>query len=245
MNLNSQLPMNKLLTSLLLALALAGATQPAAHAYSSSVDNLFVIIPDDDANGYQNSQPVSGVGGSVQHVSVTLNLSGGFNGDLYAYLFHNNTSAILLNRAGRSNTSGVGCPDAGFGPDAGANSFTFNDQASHDVHLYRSFAYTLNSSGQLTGQWQPDGRAIDPSSAQALFDSAPRASPLGVFNGMDPNGLWTLYLADVSPGNESALLGWGLIIEVPEPGSAILICFGLAGGLSWAWPRCRARSKQG
>ena len=86
--------MNKLLTTLLLALALAGATQPAAHAYSSSVDNLFVIIPDDDANGYQNSQPVSGVGGSVQHVSVTLNLSGGFNGDLYAYLLDRKSTRL-------------------------------------------------------------------------------------------------------------------------------------------------------
>ena len=48
---------------------------------------------------------------------------------------------------------------------------------------------------------------------------------------MDPNGLWTLYLADVSPLGESTLVSWGLTINVPEPGSAMLVLVGLTAGL--------------
>ena len=215
----------------LCALALAGMTPRLAHAYSSTVDNLFAPIPDGDLNGYENSQTVSGVAGPVQHVSVSFNITGGLNGDLYAYLFHNNTSATLLNRVGRSSTSNLGYPDTGFGPDAGLISFTLDDLASYDIHRYRTVAYTLNGAGQLTGRWQPDGRALDPLSAGSLFDSAPRSNPLSVFNGMDPNGTWSLFVADASSGFESTLVGWTLNIDVPEPGSAALLVGALAAML--------------
>ena len=194
--------------------------------------NVSAIIPDGDLNGYQNSQTLSGLQPYVTDVNITLNVAGGFNGDFYAYLSHNQRIAILLNRVGRSTTSSVGYPDAGFGPDALANSFRLDDQAGNDVHWYRTFAYVVNGSGQLTGQWQPDGRAIDPLSAGSTFSSAPRANTLDVFNGMDPNGLWTLFVADVSPGGEASLLGWGLeLTAVPEPSSAILTGFSILAGL--------------
>ena len=41
---------------------------------------------------------------------------------------------------------------------------------------------------------------------------------LNLLNGMDGNGLWTLYMADLSPLGESTLVSWGLeITMVPEP----------------------------
>ena len=228
--------MNKQISYGLFALLLccnAGAT-----TFSYSVN---AIIPDGDLNGYQNSQPLSGLPPVSTDVNVTLNLSSGFNGDFYAYLSHNNAIAILLNRVGRSSASSVGYPDAGFGLDSLATSFTLDDQAGHDVHLYRSFPFALNSSGQLTGQWQPDGRAIDPLSAGSVFDGAARSSTMGVFNGMDPNGLWTLYLADVSPGGEGTLVGWGLqITAVPEPASLTLLGCAVLAVLLWSPPRQRA-----
>jgi subtilisin-like proprotein convertase family protein len=190
---------------------------PAARATTYSY-NLSATIPDGDLNGYQNSQTVGGLQQYLTDVNVVLNISGGFNGDFYAYLTHNSHTAILLNRVGRSSTSSVGYPDGGFGPDSGANAFTLDDQAGNDIHAYRSFGYALNGSGQLTGLWQPDGRAIDPLSSGTAFSSASRTTGLSVFNGVDPNGLWTLYVADVSPGGEGALAGWGLqITAVPEP----------------------------
>lgn len=225
----------------LLALVLGAGAPSAALAYSTSVNNLFATIPDGDLNGYQNSFSLNGLSGPVSHVSVTLNISGGFNGDLYGYLIHNHTNAILLNRVGVSSASSVGYPDAGFGPDAASTSFTLDDLANRDVHLYRTFPYILNGSGQLTGTWQPDGRAIDPLSAGSAFDTAARSNPLGIFNGLDPNGSWTLYLADVSSGGVSTLVGWGLTVDVPEPSGAALLGFGVAA-LSWA---ARSRSRRG
>jgi len=214
----------------------------AAHASTSSysVNNIFATIPDGDLNGYQNTLTVSGFSGNLADVNVTLNISGGFNGDLYGFLYHNSTTAILLNRVGRSSTSSVGYPDSGFGPDLSANSFTLDDQATHDIHTYRAISFTLNGSAQLSGEWQPDGRNLDPLSSGSAFDSAARSNLLGVFNGMDANGSWTLFLTDVSSGGESTLVSWGLqLTHVPEPGIAMFSLSGIMSGLVWLQVRRR------
>src|SRR5437868_10594080 len=174
--------------TLFFLIVLTAGLTARASTFTYSANNLFAPIPDDDFNGYQNTLTVSSFPGNLSDVNVTLNISGGFNGDLYGYLYHNNTTAILLNRVGRTSSSSVGYPDAGFGPDGSANSFTFDDQAAHDVHLYGTFLHTLNGSGQLTGQWQPDGRNLDPLSSGSAFDAATRSNLLGSFNGADPNG---------------------------------------------------------
>jgi subtilisin-like proprotein convertase family protein len=217
--------MNKISALFLSALVLTGS----ARATTST--NVGALIPDGDLDGYQSSQSLANVPGAISHVSVTLNLLGGFNGDIYAFISHNNSQAVLLNRAGRTSSSASGYSDAGFGTDASLNSFTFDDLASHDVHLYRTFSYSLNGSGQLTGGWQPDGRTLDPLSPGSAFDVATRANTLHVFNGMDPNGVWTLFISDVSPLGESTLISWGLdITTVPEPSVGTLLCC-LLGGL--------------
>ena len=44
----------------------------------------------------------------------------------------------------------------------------------------------------------------------------PRLTSLASFNGLDPNGSWTLALQDVSFGGQSQVMGWGLqITAVP------------------------------
>lgn len=211
------------IVSCLFALGCSICAHAATFTYS-----VGATIPDGNLNGFQNSQSVSGLSGPITDLNVTLEISGGFNGDFYAFLTHGNATAILLNRVGRNSTHQVGYPDAGFGPDISANAFTFDDQAGTDVHFYRNAAYSLNGSGQLTGLWQPDGRALDPLSPASAFDSAARSAMLNVFNGMDPNGLWTLYVADVSSGGEGTLASWGLQITlVPEPTCTALLGFGV------------------
>ena len=225
-----------------LPLLLAGALPWSARGvvFSSSVENIFAPIPDGDFDGIQSSQTLSGIPGPIADVNVTLTISGGFNGDFYVYLFHNNVSAILLNRVGRSSTSSVGYPDGGFGPDGSSIRFTFDDQAAQDVHLYRTMGFALNASGQLTGSWQPDARAIDPLAAGSAFDSAARSTTLGVFNGMDPNGAWSLLVSDVSSGAEGMLVNWGLqITAVPEPANALLL------GLGFVLLACRPKDETG
>lgn len=221
--------------NLLLALALGAFVLTTSQA--RSLDSLNLIIPDGDLTGSQSSQTLSGLGSSITHLSVTLNITGGFNGDLYIALLHNNASAVLLNRVGRSGSSGAGYPDSGLGANLALVPFTLDDQASRDVHWYRLSDFTLNA-GALTGLWQPDGRALDPLSAGSAFDTAGRNNGLSVFNGMDPNGSWTLFAADVASGNESTLMGWGLqVTAIPEPGTAMLLGAGFAAAFLWRWPR--------
>jgi subtilisin-like proprotein convertase family protein len=211
--------MKRQVFSWLFAFACSIGASAATFSYS-----VGATIPDGNLNGFQNSQSVSGLSGTITDLNVTLEISGGFNGDFYAFLTHGNSTAILLNRVGRNSTHPVGYPDAGFGPGSSANAFTLDDQAANDIHSYRSFSFILNGTGQLTGSWQPDARLVDPLSPASTFDGAARTAPLSIFNGLDPNGLWTLYVADVSSGGEGSLVGWGLqITTVPEPGSAVLL----------------------
>jgi len=191
--------------------------------------NFSAIVPDGNLNGVQNSQSITGMLPYMTDVNVTLNINGGFNGDLYAFVTHNGKTAILLNRVGRTSSNGVGYSDAGFGPDASFNAFTLDDQAGHDVHLYHTGAFSVNGSAQVTGSWQPDARNIDPLSSPSAFDNANRFGTLSQFNGFDPNGTWTLFIADTSSGAESTIMSWGLqITAVPEPSAAYLALAGSA-----------------
>jgi hypothetical protein len=51
---------------------------------------------------------------------------------------------------------------------------------------------------------------------------------LASFNGMDPNGTWTLFFADLSAGNTSTLNGWSLdVTAVPEPVNVAMAILGV------------------
>jgi subtilisin-like proprotein convertase family protein len=190
--------------------------------------NLDVAIPDNDQSGVQNSQIVNGLTGSIADVQVSLNLAGtgdgAFNGDYYVELINSQGGfAVLLNRAGESSANPFGYGDDGF-------DVTFSDAANNDVHFYQSAVYTLNSGGQLTGTWQPDGENISPLSDPSAFDNAlNQATALfSSFDGQNPNDTWTLYAADVSQNGTGQLIDWSLIITtVPEPATTGLLAAGL------------------
>jgi hypothetical protein len=124
---------------------------------------------------------------------------------------------------------------------------TLSDAAATDVHLYGGSGFTV-----LTGTWQPDGRSIDPTSTGAEFDAATRqnsSAPLGLLNGLDPNGDWTIYFSDQGAAGQSTVASWGLAIEaVPEPVNVALGVFAGAALLMevrQAWQRRRIRAKTG
>ena len=170
-------------------------------------------IPDNSTVGLAATAIVSGYQPTITEVNVTLNITGEFNGDLYVYLSHGGVLLPLLNRVGVTGTgggNGVGYLEKGL-------NLTLDPAAANDVHFYRDYNPAYNGSGQLTGTWQPDGRNIDPASDPALFDSANRLT-FASFNGLDPDGTWTLFIADLSPGGQSQLAGWALsVTAVPEP----------------------------
>jgi hypothetical protein len=193
-------------------------TSHAGISYSTFANSG--LIPDGSPVGSSGTAAASGFLPTISDISVKLNISGGYNGDLYAYLSYGGVLIPLLNRVG---VTGTGGGDAfGYG-DTGFN-VTLSSAGANDVHFYGNHSPSF-SGGQLTGTWQPDGRAIDPQSSPSAFDSASRVS-FGSYNGLNPNGTWTLFIADMSAGAQSQLVSWELdITAVPEPVNVALGIF--------------------
>lgn len=187
---------------------------PMASQAASTVSDTWVVntqIPDNSPIGLSSSRTLVSQVTSIQSVEVYLNVSGGWAGDLYAYLSHGSGFSVLLNRPGR--TAAV---DEGSG--AMALLITISGSGISDVHT------ALPSSGSATGVFQPDGRNLDPEDS---LDTSPRTALLDSFNGLDANGEWTLYFADVVAGDTMTLNSWSLqVTGVPEPSVAAMTLLG-------------------
>lgn len=187
-------------------------------------------VPDANPLGLTLSTNLTGIAGNISSVTVSLDITGGFNGDLYAYVEGpNGNLAVLLNRVGVGTGNSFGYSDAGF-------NITFDDSAAADgdIHFYHNVSNP--GGGQLTGSWMADGRSISPNSSASLFDATPSPTPpaytlLGsAFDGSSANGEWTLFLADLSSGGQSTVVSWGVdITTVPEPSTLALL--GLGGAV--------------
>ncbi|MEI8039760.1 MAG: hypothetical protein WCL11_00030 [Verrucomicrobiota bacterium] len=194
-------------------------------------------IPDGTTAGWWDARTLTGFSQPILDVQLILQLSGGYNGDLYAHVQHGSGMSVLVNRVGVTDGEPFGYDDAGM-------EVTFSDSAAADIHYYRLAAAPTITGGAA---WQPDGRAIDPLSGEAVFDSAGRQNMLSVFDGLSANGSWILFISDLSSGGETVVGGWGLQITteaVPEPASlamgAVLAVIGTAGFLV---ARRRSRSQ--
>ena len=215
---------------------LAGVVAFSARAalYTYDFNGINTVIPDGDVAGLSDTHSISGVAGHITDISVTVNISGGYNGDLYGYLVSDSGFAILLNGIGRTGANPYGSPGSGM-------VVTFNDVTGTDIH------YAPGTFGTpLTGTWASDGRNVDPVNA---LDTDPRTATLSSFTGGNPNGNWTLFLADTSPIGEGTLNSWSLSLEVstvPEPTTWALAGFGLvfAGTSATRWWRARAGNKR-
>ncbi len=202
-------------------LLLSGAPTQGTLYTSGTLDAL---IPDGNPNGISSTINVSGLTSDTRDVNVRINVSGGFTGDLYGYLTFGNGTVILLNRIGKTSSDPFGSSTAGF-------DITLDDSAATDIHGISGI-----SGSPITGTYQPDGRTADP---QLVNNTSPRNSSLAAFNGSDPNGSWTLFLADMAGGggnSSSTLVSWGLEIEVvPEPVTMALAILAGMGLLFAAW----------
>ena len=190
---------------------LGGAFSTLASVVNYSWTTGFAntgIVPDNDLNGWQDTRTISDFssGSQILDLNVTLNLSGGFNGDLFGTLVHDSGFVVLLNRVGSSVINPAGFSNPGM-------NVVLDQSASENIHLVA--VPVTGGSYQPDNTWSP-------------------ATSLTTFNGLDPNGSWTLFLQDVSFGNQSQVLGWGLEISaVPEPVTMALGTFGvLFGGIA-------------
>lgn len=226
-------------TALLGALVLVAPTAQATltiASWNSGFANAGVV-PDGNVMGWSDTRVLSGIAeNSILDVNVTLQLNGGWNGDLYGYLAHSSGFSVLLNRAGRTGGDAFGYSDAGL-------NVRFDDAAANgDIHLYQTVPgyATAITDGSA---WAPDGRSASP---MTVVGTDPRTLLLSSFNGLNPNGSWTLFLADLSGGEVITVAGWGLEINaisaVPEASTWVvgLATFGLLGASEWRRHR-RAR----
>jgi hypothetical protein len=212
----NHISMMKASTLLYAAVILAAACSAQA---TMVVNNSLTggAIPDGNPAGFTTADVVSGVTdlGAVDNVTVSLDISGGFNGDLYGYLVYQPSGggsavmSVLLNRPGLGNTGGgpalqyFGYADAGM-------TVTLNDQTP--LTSINNYGGNSLRSGAPTGTFNSAGGTLNTS-----------------FNGISTvNGTWTLFLADLSAGGGTAVLNSATLTvdEVPEPVTWALIIFG-------------------
>ena len=175
-----------------LTMALSGGAMAGDYT-----NNTGGLVLDNSPAGL--TQTIAGnESGIISSVGVVLNLSGGYNGDLQAYLAYydgaNTYAVMLLNRIGGGSLAAAGVTLA----DGGGSSI-------HDV---------------------TPGAGVTVAPGTYTPDSAPAFS--SVFAGMGGSGTWTLFIADLSGGSESTLVSWGLtVVTVPEPQTWALVGGGL------------------
>jgi subtilisin-like proprotein convertase family protein len=211
-NPNLQTSMNMRNLAVLLA-ALSTTCVAQATLYTTNWNSGFAngnVVPDNSLSGWADTRTVV-PSGTLTSLSVTLQLSGGWNGDLYAYLVHGTGFSVLLNRVG---TGVSGVSSYGYG-DAGMN--VILAATGTNIHQYGGNS-TFTSAP--TGTWMTDNTS----------------GSLGSFLSTDPNGTWTLFIADLSGGGVTTVQGWGLqmdIVAVPEIETWVAAAVAGAFGAFW------------
>jgi len=181
-------------------------------ADNSAVSSTFTTSGGTWTGGtWGNGQVLDTTSGSI---SVYLNISGGYNNDLYGYLVYNDGAGamtqVLLNR--------IDSTGAGLG---GGATTDFASLQTAGVGLVDTAGSGIHTATPTAGQ------SYTPDSAATLN---------GTFGNMASGGTWTLFLADLAAGDQSTLVSWGLSVSVvPEPATWALIVFaallGLAAGV--------------
>ena len=191
------------LTLTALAWGLTASAQPFTTTTNFAV---MAMVPDADASGLASVQTVSTPITNLTGLKVAVKVSGTWNGDLYCFLAHGTNYSVLLNRLGRTDASNLGYNDMGL-------DLIFDDAATNsDIHVYRlqlTGSQGTPLPGPLTGSWAPDARVTGPTN---VLDTDTRSAFLGSFNGVDPNGEWVLFVADMEAGDIHVLDSWALEI---------------------------------
>lgn len=209
-----------LLSIVLLAFALKASAAVTTNFSGGFANSGFV--PDNNLNGWSDTRTLSlteYTGFTVTDVQVTLNIAGGWNGDLYGYLVHDGGFAVLLNHVGQTGTAGQ---TFGYG-NAGFTGVALVDGLS--LTSIQNYGGTYSAGPALSGgSYGSAGGTLNTS-----------------FDTLNVNGNWTLFLADTSSGDISQVTGWTLsITAVPEPTTWAMLIFAVAFG-GWQLNRWRLK----
>jgi subtilisin-like proprotein convertase family protein len=155
------------------------------------------------ATPYPSSIAVSGITGTVSKVRVTLT---GYN-----HTFPNDVDVLLVGPGGQRLLL---MSDVGGSTDAVNATLTFDDSAAPIGATVVSGTFQPTNSG--TGDAFP---------APAPAGPYPDPQRLSVFNGINPNGTWSLYIVDDLGGDIGSLTGgWSIEITTADPLCCLETC---------------------
>lgn len=199
-----------LFAGLAAGLALQFCPTAMADTYTIGSGTLNETIPDNDLDGLASTINVTVPMNDIAGVQVSLDLTGYPNAnDAYNgdYYAYVQFGSGLVVLLNRLGAT-VGNP---YGSPGSGFNVTFSD-SSPNIGTAPVIA------GQpLTGTW------------------APEAGNLSTFNGMNPNGDWTLFIADESPGGVGTLQDWGVeLTVVPEGSTMRLLVLGASPLALWS-----------
>ena len=201
--------------TLLFAAMISAAVAANATLYTTNWSTGFTgggIVPDNNFSGWADTRTVSTMPtGTFTRLSVNLQLTSGWNGDLYAYLVHSTGFSVLLDRVGQgvSGVSSYGYGDAGMNVTLGAGGTS--------IHQYGG---SSTFTAAPTGTWMTDNTS----------------GSLASFLSTSPNGTWSLFIADLSGGGVTTVQSWGLqmdIVAVPEVETWVAAALAGAFGAFW------------
>jgi len=174
-------------------------------------------IPDGNPVGvsFTGNYDGAAAGATVGSLTVSFNISGGHNGNLYSYLVApNGTMVMLLNQPGVTGGNPFGYAGSGL-------NVTLTDTTTFGGNPVTGIQTTAETPGQ------------------AFSGTYNAAGTLDKSNNSSANGEWTLFFADeVAGGGQATLNGWSLnITAVPEPVNVALGIFGVIAVVVVAWKR--------
>jgi uncharacterized delta-60 repeat protein len=171
--------------------------------------NLIVINDHTSASPYPSTINVSGVGGSLIKVTVTFaNLTHTWPADIDALLGspYQQSALLMANAGGGNPVHGV--------------TLTFDDAAS----IYPT---NLPQAGQIISHTYLPTAYFPVAMFPAPAPVPPYATNLSTFIGSNPNGTWSLFVIDDSPGNVGAISnGWSLNVITASPIASQPLQFG-------------------
>ena len=179
---------------------------PALQAQFANT-NVISIPISGKAGTYPSTISVAGVKGLISKVTVTL-----------AQMFHSypaDLDILLSSPAGASQKKVVLMSDAGGGRALAPSRLTFTEDSTNSVP-YNPADPVAPGSYKPTN-YEGNGDLWADVGAPFVYPS-PDGTGLNAFRGLDPNGVWSLYIVDdSSPDSGSINGGWILNIYTTEP----------------------------
>ena len=218
------------------SLAITTNNLPSNSSFQTFTNNAGIAINDNSAaSPYPSTISVSGMTGNTQSVKVTLTgLSHTYPADIDMLLESPDGQRIIL------------MSDCIGGTDFVNIDLSISDSAS---------IYIPSSAGISSGSYKATNyTSPDAFQSPVLSFAAPvgnSSSPLSIFNGLNPNGTWKLYIMDDAGTDFGSINSWSLSIKSSENNTVIgpdTVCQGQstvafsvsnypnASGYNWSLP---------